>query len=434
MNITLIGTVTIFALTYYGVISKNIHRTAAAMSGAVAMILFGQVMGFYSPERALYFIDFNTIGLILGLMIIHGLLGETGFIRYLAIKTAKLSKGSYYRLMALFILITAFTSALLDNVTTVLLVVPITVIIANELDINPIPFLMVVMMSSNIGGTSTLIGDPPNIMIASAANIRFIDYLIYITPIVLIILVTIILVFELMFKDVLEREMGGFDRLMKMDERECITNHPLLYKSLFVLLITIALFMVHHIVGIEPWIVALLGASLLLLLSMSEPEIALSHVSWTTLIFFAGLFVLIGGLYEAGLIETAAEWILTMSSGNLALSIFIVLMASGIFAMMVGNVPAVITLIPAVNIIILESGMGTAFAVNPLWWALALGVGLGGNGTLFSSPVNLIVSNISEKMGYPLSFKKYTKIGLPITVFTLLLSYLLLYVFYMILL
>ncbi len=430
----MIGTVTIFALTYYGVISKNIHRTAAAMSGAVAMILFGQVMNFYTPDKALGFIDFNTIGLILGLMIIHGLLGETGFIRFLAIKTAKLSNGSYYRLLALFILITAFTSALLDNVTTVLLVVPITVIIANELDINPIPFLIVVMMSSNIGGTSTLIGDPPNIMIASAAGIRFIDYLIYLAPIVLIILVTIILVFELMFKDVLESEMEGFDRLMKMDERECITNRPLLYKSLFVLLITIALFMVHHILGIEPWIVALLGASLLLLLSMSEPEIALSHVSWTTLIFFAGLFVLIGGLYEAGLIEAAAEGILTMSNGNLTLSIFIVLMASGLFAMMVGNVPAVITLIPAVNIIILESGLGTAYAVNPLWWALALGVGLGGNGTLFSSPANLIVSNISEKMGYPLSFKKYTKIGLPITIFTLLLSFLLLYVFYMILL
>ncbi len=432
LNSILIGTVIIFALTYYGIISKNIHRTTAAMAGAVGMILFGHFKNFYPPENALGYIDFNTIGLILGLMILHGLLGETGFIKYAAIKTAKLSKGSYYRLLALFVVITAFTSAFLDNVTTVLLVVPVAVTIANELDINPIPFLMVVMISSNIGGTSTLIGDPPNVMIASAAQIRFVDYLIYLAPIVLIILGIMILIFELLYKNILESDMTGFKKVMELDERKCITNRPLLYKSLFVLILTMILFMTHHLLGLEPWIIALMGASLLLLISLSEPEDAMQYVNWTTLIFFAGLFILIGGLVEAGIINVIADQMLHLSSNNLALSIFIVLIVSGVFAMIVGNIPAVITLIPVVQIV--GNTIGTAYPINPLWWALALGIGLGGNGTIFSSPSNLIVTNISEKMGYPISFRKHLRFGLPITLFTLLLSFFLLYGFYVVLL
>ncbi len=404
------------------------------MVGAVSMILFGQFMGFYSAEMAIGHIDFNTLGLILGLMIIHGLLGETGFMKYLAIKTAKLSNGNYYRLMALFIIITAFVSAFLDNVTTILLVVPVTVIIAKELEINPIPFLIVEMISSNIGGTSTLIGDPPNVMIASVAQIRFVDFLIYLAPIVMIILGITILILQLMFRDVLENDMDKFKSILELDESKCITNRPLLHKSLFVMFLTMFLFMIHHMIGISPWVIALMGASVLLLLSLSEPEEAFKYVNWTTLIFFAGLFVLIGGLYEAGIIDVIAEQILAVSSGNLELTIFIVLMVSGLFAIVVGNIPAVITLIPAVNIVIVESGVGVGYPINPIWWALALGVGLGGNGTLFSSPANLIVSNISEKMGYPISFRKYTKLGLPITIFTLFLSFLLLYGFYVILL
>lgn len=426
-----IGTLLIFVLTYMGILHKNVHKTVATMSGAVAMVLFGQAMGFYSADLAIDYIDFNTIGLILGLMIIHGLLGETGAMEYLAIKTAKLSNGSYYRLLALMVLVTAFASAFLDNVTTILMVVPITVIIAKELEINPVPFIIVEMIAANIGGVSTLIGDPPNIMIASAADIRFIDYLIYLAPIVVIILFVVILVFELLFKDMLERDMENFQKVMALDESNCITNYPLLYKSLFVLLLTVALFMVHHIIGIEPWIVALLGASLLLLLSLSEPEEALLYVNWSTLIFFAGLFVLIGGLIEAGIIESGAARILDISQGDLLFSLFLVLMLSGAFAMAVGNIPAVITFIPAVNMIILESNMENGFL---LWFALALGVGFGGNATLISSPSNLLVANISEKMGYPISFKRYLKIGLPVTMFCLLLSFLLLYVFYLVLL
>lgn len=401
------------------------------MTGAVVMVIFGQFMGFYTSENALGYIDYNTIGLILGLMVIHGFLGETGYIKYVAIKTVKLSNGSYYRLLGLFVLITALTSAFMDNVTTVLLVTPVAIAIANELEIKPMPFLLVLILSSNIGGTFTLIGDPPNIIIASAADIRFIDYLIYLAPMVLIILAVIILFSEIIFRDVLEKDMAKFEKIMELDERKCITNRPLLYRSMFVLILTIFLLSIHHILHIEPWIIAILGASILLLLSMSEPEYALQHVNWTTLIFFAGLFILVGGLVEAGIIDVIATHIISVSNNNLVLSIFIVLMVSGFFTILVGNIPAVITLIPLVQII--EVGVITTHPVNPLWWALALGIGVGSSGSIFSSPSNLIVSNISEKMGYPVSFRRYLRFGLPVTLFTLLLSFFLLYGFYIIL-
>ncbi len=432
MLIAVVGAVVIFALTYYGVVSRNVHRTIAAMAGAVGMVLFGHGMGFYDTTAAIDYIDFNTIGLLLGMMILVGLLGESGFFDYLAIKTAKLSDGSFYRLLALFVIVTGLTSAFLDNVTTVLLMAPVTIKIANELEVNPIPFLMAEVISSNIGGTATLIGDPPNIMIGSTANIDFLHFLLYLAPIVLIVLFAVLLIFEVLYKDMLDIKMEKFEKVASMDEKETITNRPLLYKSLLVLLLTLILFTIHHMLNIEPWLVAITGASLLLLVTLPDPEEALKHVHWTTLLFFAGLFIVIGGLDEAGVIRIIAMEIDQASGNSLLLAIFIVLMVSGGFAMVVGNIPAAITLIPAVNLFIQHSGLGAGHPINPLWWALSLGACFGGNGTLISAPANLIVSNISEKMGYPLSFKKFTKTSLPITVFSLLLSFLLLWVFFIV--
>jgi len=435
LNIALIGSIIIFILTYYGIISKKVHRTIAAMSGAVGMILFGVSLGFYDPGSAIDYIDFNTIGLLLGMMILVGLLGETGFFRYLAIKTAKLSKGSFYRLLALFVLVTAFTSAFLDNVTTVLLMAPVTITIAKELDINPVPFLMAEVISSNIGGTMTLIGDPPNIMIGSWGNIHFIQFIVYLAPIVIIVLFIVLLIFELLYHDIINREMVGFEKIMEMDEKESITNRPLLYKSLFALVVTLVLFTVHHQFHIPPWVVAITGASILLMLSLPDPEEALEHVHWSTLLFFAGLFIIIGGLDNAGVIKILAKEIGAVSGGNLVLALFIVVMLGGAFAMAVGNIPAAIILIPTVDIFINNTnGLGTGYPINPIWWALSLGTCFGGNGTLISAPANLIVSNISEKMGYPLSFRKFTKTSLPITVFVLFLSFGLLWFFYVVLL
>ena len=402
------------------------------MSGAVGMLMLGHGMGFYDPATAIEYIDFNTIGLLLGMMILVGLLGETGFFRFLAIKTAKMSKGSYYRLLALFVLVTAFTSAFLDNVTTVLLMAPVTITIAREIDINPVPFLMAEVISSNIGGTMTLIGDPPNIMIGSAANLNFNQFIIYLAPIVIIVLFTVLLIFEIIFKDIIEKDMENFKKIIKMDEWDSITNKPLLYKSVMVLMITFILFTVHHHFGIEPWLVAITGASLLLLISLPDPEEALEHVHWTTLLFFAGLFIVIGGLDQAGFIDMLANWIGYASAGNLVLALFIVLMVSGLFGMTVGNIPAAITLIPAVEVFIEQSQLFAGYPINPLWWALSLGACFGGNGTLISAPANLIVANISEKMGYPMSFWKFTKTSLPITLFSLFFSFALLYFFFIV--
>lgn len=403
------------------------------MSGGIAMIFLGHWLGFYDANHAIDYIDFNTIGLLFGMMIIVGMLGDTGFFRYLAIKIAKFSSGSYYKLLALLVLVTAFTSAFLDNVTTILLMVPITISIANELGITPVPFLMAEVISSNIGGTMTLIGDPPNIMIGSAANIHFIHFIIYLAPIVIIVLFIILLVFELTNYNLLNQKMTNFDEICELEENSTITDYRLLKKTLFVLILTILLFIVHHILGFEPWFVAVLGASLLLLLTLTDPEQALKHVHWETLLFFMGLFIVIGGLHSAGVIELIALEIQKISGHSLVLSLFLILMISGAFAIAMGNIPAAIIMIPVVAIFINSTGLGTNYLINPLWWALSLGACFGGNGTLISAPANLVVSNISEKMGVPISFWDYAKTALPITILSLILSFVFLWLFYIVL-
>lgn len=439
----MIASIAIFVITYLGIISKKVDRTIAAVGGAIGMILMGHLLGFYDDKIVLFgdrmipiqfaYIDFNTIGLLMGMMIIVGLLGDTGFFRYLAIVTAKMSKGSYYRLLALFVLVTAFTSAFLDNVTTVLLMAPVTITIAREIDIRPEPFLMAEVVSSNIGGTMTLIGDPPNIMIGSAADIHFNQFVLYLAPLVIIVLFVVLLIFEFIFRDILKKDMKNFEKIAKRDEKDCIKNKDLFYKSIAILSFTLILFTIHHILGIDPWVVAITGASLLLLLTLTDPEKALDHVHWTTLVFFISLFIIIGGLDEAGVIELIAMEINYASGNSLVLALFIVIMVSGLFAMVVGNIPAAITLIPAVSLFIEQSGLGTGYPINPIWWALSLGACFGGNGTLISAPANLIVSNISGKMGHPISFRNFTKFSLPITIFSLFFSFFLLYLFFIVL-
>ncbi len=433
MSSAMIGSVIIFGLTFYGILSRRINRTIAVMMGAVAMVFFGHWLGFYEPSIALDYIDFNTIGLLLGMMILVGVLGETGFFKFLAIKTARFSKGSYYRLLAFFVLVTAFTSAFLDNVTTVLLMAPITITITDELDIDPIPFLIAGIISSNIGGAATLVGDPPNMVIGSLVGINFNAFILYLAPIVIIILFSVLLVFEIIFEDTLDRDSENFRRITEMDEKASITDKDLFYKSMIALSITIFLFTIHHIIGIEPWLVAMTGASIVLFLSFTSPERPLKHVHWATLLFFAGKFILVGGLDRAGVLRIVGSSMATASGGYPVLGLFVLLMVSGIFAMLVGNIPSVIALIPAVNVFIQQTQFFVEYPINPLWWALSLGVCLGGSGTLVGAHANLMVSSISEKMGHPLSFVNYTKTALPITIFSLLLSFFLLWAFFVVL-
>lgn len=409
------------------------NRTVAVMVGSLAMILLGHAMGFYNQHLALEYIDFNTIGLLLGMMMLVGMLGDTGFFGYLAIKTAKLSNGSYYRLLTLFILVTGFASAFLDNITTILLMAPVTITIAEELEINPVPFVISEGIAAHIGGTATLIGDPPNILIGSQAGINFVQFLIYLGPIVLIVLFSTLLIFELMFSDIMKKEMTNFDKIAKMDEYDEIEDESMFKKSIIALLFTMVLFTVHHIIGIDPWVVAMLGASLLLLMSLAKPQSAISHVHWSTLLFLVGLFILIGGLDSAGVMDLIARGVARASGGSLLMALFLVMLVSGTFSIVVGNIPATITLIPAIGTFIELSGLGTGYVVNPMWWALSLAVCFGSNGTLISGPANLMVANISERMGYPISFKDFTKISLPVTIFSLVLSFILLWFFFLVL-
>jgi len=423
----------ILIATYIMVVSERINRTIAAVLGAVIMIVIGLGMGFFDQTEALQAIDLKTIGLLFGMMILVGILGDSGFFGYLAIKTAKMSKGSYYRLLTLFILVTAFASAFLDNITTILLMAPVTITIAEEIDINPVPFVISEGIAAHIGGTATLIGDPPNILIGSQAGINFVEFVIYLGPIVLIILFATLLIFELAFHNILKGDMKNFEKVAEMDEGDQIEDWNMFKKSLIALLITIGLFTIHHIIGIEPWVVAMLGASLLLLMTFSAPREALLHVHWSTLLFLVGLFILVGGLDSAGVIDMIAIGVAEVSGGNLLMALFVVLVVSGTFSIIVGNIPATITLIPAIGTFIETSGLGTGYVVNPMWWALSLAVCLGSNGTLISGPANLMTANISERMGYPISFKDFTKIGLPITIFSIGLSFVLLWVFFIVL-
>ncbi|MEF8832466.1 MAG: ArsB/NhaD family transporter [Candidatus Thermoplasmatota archaeon] len=433
MSIPIILSIAIFVITYIGIISNRINRTVAVMVGALLMIVLGHALGFYNQELALDYVDFNTIGLLMGMMMLVGMLGDSGFFGYLAIKTAKMSNGSYYRLLTLFILVTGFASAFLDNITTVLLMVPVTITIAEELEITPVPFVIGEGIAAHIGGTATLIGDPPNILIGSQAGINFVQFLIYLGPIVLIVLFTTLLIFELMFRDILKGEMTNFDKIVEMDEEDRIKDWSLFKKSIISLLFTMVLFTIHHILGIDPWVVAMLGASLLLLLSFTEPKNAIAHVHWSTLLFLVGLFILVGGLDSAGVIELIAQGVASASSGSLLMALFMVMLVSGTFSIVVGNIPATITLIPAIGTFIELSGLGTGYVVNPMWWALSLAVCLGSNGTLISGPANLMLSNLSESKGYPISFKEFTKISLPITIFSLVLSFILLWFFFIVL-
>ncbi|MFP4051567.1 MAG: ArsB/NhaD family transporter [Thermoplasmata archaeon] len=430
----ILAPIIIFILTYIGIVTKKINRTVAVMVGALSMVLLGHAMSFYDQNAALAYIDFNTIGLLMGMMMLVGMLGDTGFFGYLAIKTAKMSKGSYYRLLTLFILVTGFASAFLDNITTILLMAPVTITIAEELEINPVPFVISEGIAAHIGGTATLVGDPPNILIGSQAGINFAQFVIYQGPIVLIVLFSTLLIFELMFKDTMNQDMKNFEKVAEMDEGDEIEDWSMFKKALIALLFTMVLFTIHHVIGIDPWVVALLGASLLLLLSFSETENALRHVHWSTLLFLAGLFILVGGLDKAGVIDLIAFGVARASGGNLLMALFVVLIVSSTFSIVVGNIPATITLIPAIGTFIEHSGLGTGYVVNPIWWALSLAVCFGSNGTLISGPANLMVANISERMGHPISFKDFTEISLPITIFSLLLSFFLLWLFFIVLL
>jgi len=415
----------IVLLSIYVILAfEFVHRTVIVLVASTIAIIIGITTGLFPADESLEFaihsIDFNTIGLLLGMMIIVTILAETGIFQYVGIKMGKASKGNMWKLLVMMSVFTAVTSMFIDNVTTILLMIPVTFSIFKIFRISPIPFILAQVLASNIGGTATLIGDPPNIMIGSAANIDFNSFLIHMGPTIGISLIVSLILFKIFFRKDLKTTPQNIEELMNQDEKSFIKDRPLLVKSLLVLFGVIALFAIHGILHIEPSLVALGGAGVLLLISKMKPEKILHEVDWSTLIFFACLFITINIAKESGMIDVLAKTALGITSGNPWASFFTITWVSAIASAFVDNIPFAVTMIPLIEILNQNSTIITEFhsVISPLWWALSLGVGFGGNGTLIGSSAGVIAIGLAEKHGYKITFMQFFKIGFPFMIIT----------------
>lgn len=404
----------IFIFSYIAIVSEKINRTTVAILGAVLMILFDVV----AQDEALEHIDFNTIGLLIGMMIIVNILKRTGIFQYLAIKTAKKAKGNPIIILIVFSIITAVASGLLDNVTTILLIVPVTLVICDTLEVDSFPFIIAEILSANIGGAATLIGDPPNIMIGSFTGYSFLDFVIHLGPIIFLIFIVTLVIVSLLFKKKMVVSNKNKMNITKMNEKLAITDTRLLFKSLVVLTITIVGFTIAEYINLESASVALFGAALLLLISNVEPEEVLMDVEWGTIFFFAGLFVLVGALVNIGVISFLADKLLAFTKGDVQVTSIVVLWMSSLISAFLDNIPYVATMIPLVD----EMQSLTSADFSSVWWALALGACLGGNGTIIGASANVVARGIMEKSEHKISFVYYMKIAFPLMLVSIVLS------------
>lgn len=406
----------IFVIIYGFIIAEKIHRTIIAMLGGALMI----VLGLVDQEAALHHIDFNTLGLLVGMMIIVTITAQTGVFRYVAIVSAKLARGEPVRILIALTLLTAVGSAFLDNVTTVMLMVPVTFSITRQLQVHPVPFLIVQIIASNVGGTATLIGDPPNIMIGSAVKeLTFMVFIYNLTPIAVIIMIAYLPLFVMLFRSRIQTTDELKQSIMELDEHEVITDRQLLIKCLSVLGLTILGFFLHQGLHLESATVALSGAFLLLLVTGEHTmEDVFTKVEWVTIFFFVGLFVLVSGLAETGVIARMAAQAIEWTGGDLLASSMLILWLSAIASAFLDNIPFVATMIPMIQ----EMGNMGVSNLEPLWWSLALGACLGGNGTLIGASANLIVAGMAAKEGYPIKFAQYMKIGFPLMLLSIVLA------------
>ena len=403
----------IFLVTLVVILTERIHRTTAAGLGAAVMVIVGIEMGFYSQEEALLAVDFNTLGLLLGMMILVRLLEETGFFQYVAILTGKRSGGSPWVLLVILGTTTTFLSMLLDNVTTVILIAPVTILIADILGINPIPLLLSEAILSNVGGVATLVGDPPNVIIGSAADFSFNDFLIHLAPIVIVAWLAALVTLRFLFRKELKERPKNIDALMKIDEREALKNPKNARKLLIILGIVIVFFFLHSQLHLQPATVAMGGAALGLLWVRTNVEETFSHLEWGVLLFFTGLFVLVGGLEASGVLGILATGIIDLATNNLLMACVVLLWVAAIVSAVVDNIPFTIAMVP---VIISLGNMGVP--TSPLWWALALGAGFGGNGTALGATANVVVVSLSEKTRFPISMKIWLKKGFPVMLVT----------------
>ncbi len=406
--------VALFVLVLFFIGSELANRTVVALLGALVIVGVGVVE---QSEAASEFIDWNTIGLLAGMMIIVSVLNKTGLFEYLAIRSAQLGKARPGRILILLSLVTAFLSAFLDNVTTVILMVPVTFLIADALDVSPLPFLLAQVMASNIGGAATLIGDPPNILIGSAANLSFSDFVLNLTPVVLLALPLVLGFFYVAFRRELAAGENAEETIGKLNARGAIRDAVLLRKSLIVLGVVILGFFLHGALHLEAATIALFGAAVLMLYAKSDVEEVLREVEWPTLLFFVGLFVLVGGLEVTGFVGRIAEFF-TEFSDSPALTAMLIMWGSAIASGIVDNIPFTATMIPVVQELAVAEGLSET-EVRPLWWALAIGADFGGNFTLIGASANVVVAGMSERAGKKISFLKFMAYGIPVTLISL---------------
>ena len=427
METATIVAIVIFVVAYALIISEKVHRTIVGLFGAMLMILFGII----DQEVAVHHIDFNTLGLLMGMMIIVNITSETGLFNFLAIWAAQKVKAQPIALLVVLSTITMVCSALLDNVTTVLLTVPITFSITSQLKVDVMPYLISQILASNIGGTATLIGDPPNIMIGSAVGLDFMAFVENLTLISIIIFILVQFILIGLYHKGLHTQPELQDKIMRLPAGAQITDHALLRKCLVVIFLTITFFVLHGSLGLESATVALSGAGLLLLLTATRDEGAivkvLSKIEWPAIFFFGGLFILVGALVETGVIRMLAAEAIKATGGNVEATAILILWMSAFASAFIDNIPFVATLIPLIQ----DMGQMGLSNLDPMWWSLALGACLGGNGTLIGASANVVVASMSAQRGRPISFLGVMKVAFPVMVFTIIVSNIYVYIRYL---
>ncbi len=415
----------ILVVCYLVLFTEKLNRAVVALLGASAMIFCGVL----SQESAIAGIDFNTISLLIGMMIVVGIAEKSGMFECAAIYAAKLVKASPRGMLAALALITAIFSALLDNVTTVLLIVPVTFQITRSLKLNPYPFLIMEIFASNIGGTATLIGDPPNILIGSALNLSFMDFVYELTPVVALCMLILILIFDFFFGRKMQASTADKKKIMSLDETECITDKPLFIKSLSVLTLVIAGFILAEHWHLQNGTIALFGAAVLMLLytfgdnhQKRDQKVteAFNMVDWTTIFFFCGLFAIVYGLEETGILHQLGQKFVEITDGSIKKATFGVLWVSAIVSTAIDNIPFVATMIPTLKS--MEPSLGGREAMMPVWWALSLGSCFGGNGSLIAASANVIVAGLAQREGHPISFLRFLIWAIPVMILTIIIS------------
>lgn len=414
-----------FLVSLVLIFSEKLNRSIIAIAGGVLMVVLGKSLHFYSEEAALEAIDFNTLGLLLGMMILVAMLEPTGFFEYLAVLAARASKGKPIRLFVLLGSITTVLSMFLDNVTTVVLIAPVTILISEILGVSPIPYLVTEALLSNTGGVATLVGDPPNVLIGSAAGLSFTDFLIYSLPIVMVAWAGALLLLKYLFRKELSIHPRNADAVMELSPRESLNHPETARRILLVLVAAICLFFLHHMLHVAPSLIALGAAAVALVWVQPDINEVLKRVEWSVLIFFAALFVMVGGLEAAGVLESIVGLFHGASRVQPVLFGVMLIWVVAAFSAVVDNVPITIALIPVIR------GLGeTGMDTTPLWWALAFGAGFGGNGTIIGSTANIIVATLSEKTRSPITSRLWIRRGLPVMLLTCAIASILYAIFY----